>query len=376
MVWLGFVLGRAFGWTPLESIFTGALLAISSTTIIAKAFDEQGVTGRLRELVVGDPDLRGPDRGAADGDAHRGRHRLRALAREPRRHDRPAAALPGRADRRRLMVVPRAVRAITKLGRPETTLVASVGFCFAVALLASWFGYSVALGAFIAGSLVAESGEQKQIEELIGPVQDIFAAIFFVSVGMLIDPALMLRTRDGDRRAHARGDRRQDQRRQHRRLPHRQRHATLAPGGHEPRADRRVLVHHRRARPRARRDGVVPLPGRGRRLGDHHAHDAVADPRVRDRSRISSIANCRSRCRPSSRSTARGSSACARRRAARRRAPRVRRWIALLLVDMTILVAVTIGTSLLLDSLGPGDHRAHRRDAARSPSRWSSPRTC
>ena len=53
MLWLGFALGRAFGWTSLESIFTGALLAISSTTIIAKAFDEQRVTGRLREFVVG-----------------------------------------------------------------------------------------------------------------------------------------------------------------------------------------------------------------------------------------------------------------------------------------------------------------------------------
>src|SRR3954471_11547360 len=53
MVWLGFVVGRAFGWTLRESIFTGALIAISSTTIIAKAFDEQGIRGRLREIVVG-----------------------------------------------------------------------------------------------------------------------------------------------------------------------------------------------------------------------------------------------------------------------------------------------------------------------------------
>jgi CPA2 family monovalent cation:H+ antiporter-2 len=53
MVWLGFAVGRAFGWTPQECIFTGAIIAISSTTIIAKAFDEQGVRGGLRELVVG-----------------------------------------------------------------------------------------------------------------------------------------------------------------------------------------------------------------------------------------------------------------------------------------------------------------------------------
>ncbi|HVX89435.1 MAG TPA: cation:proton antiporter, partial [Gemmatimonadales bacterium] len=53
MTWLGFLLARAFGWTPLESIFTGAIVAISSTTIIAKVFDERQIGGRLRELVVG-----------------------------------------------------------------------------------------------------------------------------------------------------------------------------------------------------------------------------------------------------------------------------------------------------------------------------------
>src|SRR3990172_3094955 len=53
MFWLGFVVGRAFGWTLLESLFTGAIVAISSTTIIAKAFEEQRIRGRLRELVVG-----------------------------------------------------------------------------------------------------------------------------------------------------------------------------------------------------------------------------------------------------------------------------------------------------------------------------------
>ena len=80
---------------------------------------------------------------------------------------------------------------VVRLNRPETTLVASIGICFAVALLAHSFGYSVALGAFIAGSLVAESGEEKSIEHLVQPVRDVFAAIFFVSVGMMIDPALV-----------------------------------------------------------------------------------------------------------------------------------------------------------------------------------------
>jgi Kef-type K+ transport system membrane component KefB len=81
-----------------------------------------------------------------------------------------------------LLVIPRAVRAVVRMNRPETTLVASVGICFAAALLALSFGYSVALGAFIAGSLVAESGEQKVVEHLVQPVRDMFAAIFFIGI--------------------------------------------------------------------------------------------------------------------------------------------------------------------------------------------------
>ena len=90
-----------------------------------------------------------------------------------------------------MLTVPRAIRAVQKLEQPETTLVASIGICFAAALLALSFGYSVALGAFIAGSLVAESGQQVEIEQLVRPVRDMFAAIFFVSVGMMIDPTAL-----------------------------------------------------------------------------------------------------------------------------------------------------------------------------------------
>lgn len=191
MVWLGFVVGRLFGWTPRESLFTGAIIAISSTTIIAKAFDEQGIKGSLRELVVGVlivEDLiaillmtmltavsSGADLGPADF---------------ARTIGELLAFLIGLITVG-IFVVPRAIKAIVRLGRPETTLIASVGLCFGVALLAQYFKYSVALGAFIAGSLVAESGEEEKVEHLVRPVRDIFAAIFFVSVGMLIDPALV-----------------------------------------------------------------------------------------------------------------------------------------------------------------------------------------
>jgi CPA2 family monovalent cation:H+ antiporter-2 len=82
---------------------------------------------------------------------------------------------------------------VRRLHRPETLLVASLGICFAVAFLAQRAGYSVALGAFLAGSLVAEAGEVHDVEELVRPVRDLFAAVFFVSVGMLVDPSLVAR---------------------------------------------------------------------------------------------------------------------------------------------------------------------------------------
>ena len=86
-----------------------------------------------------------------------------------RSHGDAAGDVPDRAHRIRILTVPRAIRAVQKLGQPETTLVASIGICFAAALLALSFGYSVALGAFIAGSLVAESGHEAEIEHLVAP---------------------------------------------------------------------------------------------------------------------------------------------------------------------------------------------------------------
>ncbi len=193
MVWLGYVVGQLFGWTTLESLFTGAVIAISSTTIIAKAFDEQGVTGRLREIVVGILVVE-------DLIAILLMAILTAIASGSGLSAGPLAATIGRLAAFLvglvavgMLLVPRAVRAVNRLKRRETTLVASIGLCFGVALLAQAFGYSVALGAFIAGSLVAESGEEQQVVRLVEPVRDVFAAVFFVSVGMQIDPALVAR---------------------------------------------------------------------------------------------------------------------------------------------------------------------------------------
>ena len=191
MIWVGYVLGRAFGWTKIESFYAGTIIAISSTTIIAKAFQEQRVTGKFTELVLGVLIIEdliaiflltvlttlSAGTGVSAGTlAITGVRLAMFLA---------GLIVVG------LLVIPRTVRMVVRMNRPETTLVASMGICFAAALLAYSFGYSVALGAFIAGSLVAESGEEKSIAHLIEPVRDVFAAIFFVAVGMLIDPALV-----------------------------------------------------------------------------------------------------------------------------------------------------------------------------------------
>ena len=90
-----------------------------------------------------------------------------------------------------MLAIPRFMRGVAAVRSRETTLVASIGVCFATAFVAQQAGYSVALGAFLAGSLIAESGQGRSIEELVQPVRDMFVAVFFVSVGMLIDPVLV-----------------------------------------------------------------------------------------------------------------------------------------------------------------------------------------
>jgi monovalent cation:H+ antiporter-2, CPA2 family len=191
MVWLGFTVARLLGWTSLESLFTGAIIAISSTTIIAKVFAEQGVAGSTRELVFGvlivedliAVLLMAVLTAVATGSGLAAGQLVATVGRL-------VAFLIGLVTVG-LLVVPRAMRLIGRLRRRETTLVASIGVCFGTALLAQSLGYSVALGAFLAGSLVAESGEEQEVERLVEPVRDMFAAVFFVSVGMLIDPVLV-----------------------------------------------------------------------------------------------------------------------------------------------------------------------------------------
>lgn len=188
MVALGYLGGQLAGWNSRESLFAGAVVAISSTMIVAKAFEDRRPTRRMEDLVLGIliiEDLvailllvlltalgRGQDLEGI------------SLVAEVLRLFVFLTALLGAG----MLVVPRAVRAVVALRREETMLVAAVGIAFLFALLAQEAGYSVALGAFIAGALVRESGVAHRIIGPIRPVRDIFAAIFFVAVGMLVLP--------------------------------------------------------------------------------------------------------------------------------------------------------------------------------------------
>ena len=188
MLWAGYVVGQAFGWSQLQSIYAGAIISISSTTIIIKAFDEEGIREDFTHIVFGILIVE-------DLIAILLITMLTALSSGEELSGLDVARTMGRLATFLLLIltvglltVPRLVRAVVRLDRSETTVVANVGLAFGLAFLAAALGYSVALGAFLAGSLVAESGVERTVERLVQPVRDIFAAIFFVSVGMLINP--------------------------------------------------------------------------------------------------------------------------------------------------------------------------------------------
>lgn len=191
---LGFQAASLFGFGTFPALLTGAIVSISSTMIVSRAFTELRTPHKLRELVFGVlimedlaalillASLTALAAGAGDvawGEVGRTSGRLLVFL--------FGTVAIG------LLVVPPLFRFIVRLRRKETLLVAAVGLCFALALVAQWRGYSVALGAFLAGMLLSEAGVTKHVEPLIEPLRDMFTGIFFVSVGMLLDPAGVLR---------------------------------------------------------------------------------------------------------------------------------------------------------------------------------------
>jgi monovalent cation:H+ antiporter-2, CPA2 family len=188
MLAAGYGLAALLGFSTMEGIFLGGCVAISSTMIVAKVFADRPPPAAVRELVYGIlvvQDLAAVVLVAALTAVATGSgvsteallSTLGSLAGVL-----VAMVVVG------LLVVPRIVRFVADLGSPETLLVTTIALCFLLAGLAQHLGYSVALGAFLAGSLVAESGRTHHVEHLVHPVRDVFAAVFFVSIGMTVDP--------------------------------------------------------------------------------------------------------------------------------------------------------------------------------------------
>ncbi|ALG68950.1 cation:proton antiporter [Beggiatoa leptomitoformis] len=193
MVWVGYHLGQWFGWNAMDSLFLGAILSISSTTIIIKALQDLNLTKeRFATLIFGVLIIEDILAIAM----------LALLSSVALTGSLQMSELLGMIGRLTvflalvmiigLLSVPKALRYIAQYRNNEMLLIATLGICFGVSLMAAWLGYSVALGAFLAGVLVAESRENAKIGILIEPVRDMFSAVFFVTIGMLINPILLI----------------------------------------------------------------------------------------------------------------------------------------------------------------------------------------
>lgn len=189
MVSGGYLVGRAFAWTRVESLFIGGCVAISSTMFVAKAFEDQRLGGEFTTVTVAILVFE-------DLIAILLLSVLTALAAGTGLSATQFALTLGKLLgflvlmlTAGLLVVPRFLRRVIGQYRAESTLIAGIAICFITTALTSAAGYSVALGGFMAGLLVAESGEGARVEHVVRPLRDIFGALFFIAVGMSIDPS-------------------------------------------------------------------------------------------------------------------------------------------------------------------------------------------
>ena len=193
MSWVGYEIGCLFGWNTMDSLFLGALLSISSTTIIVKALGDLGKTReKFSELIFGilivEDVLAIVMIALLSGIAQSGSLKAGEVVMTVGRLGMflVVVLVVG------LLTVPRLLGYIGKFKSNEMLLVAVLGLCFGVCLLAVKLGYSVALGAFIIGAVIAEAREIGKVERLLEPLRDMFSAVFFVSIGLLIEPVLLV----------------------------------------------------------------------------------------------------------------------------------------------------------------------------------------
>ena len=190
---VGFLLGKALGWSQMDSIFLGAMLSISSTTIIAKAFDDMKLhrekfSGNvIGELVVEDLEavlLMVILSTLAVSKTFDGMQLVTSMLKLG--FFLLVWFLGG------IFLVPTILRWSRKFMSEETLTVFAVGLCFLMVVLANLAGFSSALGAFIMGSILAETLEAEMIHKVTTPIKNLFGAVFFVSVGMMVDPQILV----------------------------------------------------------------------------------------------------------------------------------------------------------------------------------------
>ncbi|HEY8513466.1 MAG TPA: cation:proton antiporter [Cyclobacteriaceae bacterium] len=186
---LGYYAGRLMGWSTMDSLFLGGMLASSSTTIIIRAFDELGVKTRqyarivFGVLVVEDivvillMVLLSTIAVAQEFEGMEIVYTVIKLV-----FFLAFWFLSG------IFLLPSLLRGARALFDGETLLIFAIGLCLGMVVLATHAGFSAELGAFIMGSIIAETTKAETVEHLIKPVKDLFGAVFFVSVGMMIDP--------------------------------------------------------------------------------------------------------------------------------------------------------------------------------------------
>ena len=194
MLFLGYCAGQALGWSNMDSVFLGGMLSMSSTTIIIKAFDDLNMRSQpFTEIVFGMlivEDIAGivmmvmlstiamTAGGLFSADVLLSIGRLVFFL--------ILWFVAG------IYIIPTFFKKARKLMNDELLIVVCIGLCLSMAVLATKLGFSSALGAFIMGSLIAEAPNLHTIETLVKPVKDLFGAVFFVSVGMLVNPEVLI----------------------------------------------------------------------------------------------------------------------------------------------------------------------------------------
>ena len=193
MLWIGVGIGGWLGWKGTDALFLGAIIALSSTMVATRTLAENGQREQpFARLVVG-------LLVAEDMLTIVMLTLLTAVAIGGSVQAQTAFTLIGHLGLfvvvgmiLGLLLLPRLVDYVAAFGRDETLLVSVLGMCFGASLLAAWMGFSVALGAFLAGAVVAESRSVNRVLQLVEPLRDMFAALFFVAIGLKIDPAMLL----------------------------------------------------------------------------------------------------------------------------------------------------------------------------------------